>query len=179
MKIKAVLSRDELVAILDGDTYVEPSYLANLIASRCLPTVLRADVSIYNTWIDALLPLASTFPSYIVNFGIVDARLVRNIIPNLDDWFIKQMDAVTKVGGAVDISEYQLFGRLMRNNGWINKRALIFRRADLLVSTRRTIDQTTRLCLKHYQIVAFEWGHKSNALRRLAARLALGVRYSW
>ncbi len=179
LKIAAVSRSEGLAVVIDGDTVLRPKTIEKMIGDKII-AVTKESVEIYNAGL-ALIGVQSSnapYPSFVANFGLIDSDVLRDKFPEPDKFYIKWLEMIkaNKIG---DISEYQLFGTLMCNDGWRGKRINIFRRADLLSASPRPISDVCDQLLKRYDAVAFENHHAQGLFKKIAARVAVAVGYSW
>lgn len=179
LKIAAVTGAEGLVVIVDGDTVLRQSTIESMIFNK-LVAVTKESVSIYNAGLGLIgvHPLGSTYPSFVANFGLIDSDVLRTKCAEPSEFFGNWLELI-KNNKNGDISEYQLFGTLMRNNGWGARRINIFRRADLLSISSSSTSEVCRNLLKRYDAVAFEHHHSKGVFKKIAARAAAAIGYSW
>jgi hypothetical protein len=178
LKFRAASSAAGLVLILDGDTYLSPEYLRTALEHRMVSTT-NERVDRYERLLDQMELGVSCRQSFIANFGIVDPRLLVAAIPDLDQWFFKCVETVLDSAGRFDLADYQAFGRLMTADGWKSNSVRLFRRGDLLLNRRTVPRDIISRYRTTYPVIAFENKHERSRLRRLAALLAVKLRYSW
>jgi hypothetical protein len=180
LKLRLVENSDDLLVIMDGDTYVDPSYLDNCIKNKIVSSTLE-NIFIYNDILSKIdLKIKLRDISYISNFGIISADLFRMNINSVDDLFYKIYHYCVKNEKIFIISEYQLFGNIMLNNGWNSNFLKIFRRVDLLPINFFGIQRILYASnLLGFNALAVEQKHSKNIFNRIIAPILFLLGYSW
>lgn len=180
LKLKLVESSDDLLVIMDGDTYIDPFYLHNCIKNKIVTATLE-NIEIYNKmFINVELGIKLRETSFIANFGIISPNLFNKNFKSVDLLFFKIYNYGKENNVKFIISEYQIFGNVMLDNNWESKVFKFFRRGDLLpinfFGLRRIINYSN---LFGFDAIAFEANHSKNFLKKILAPVLLICRYSW
>lgn len=180
LKLKLVELSEDLLVIMDGDTFIDPIYLQNCI-DRKIITATHENVDLYNNMFRNIeLGLNIRDTSFIANFGIIYPNLFRSNIKSVNNLFYKIYNFCIVNNTQFLISEYQIFGNIMLDNNWNYKFFKFFRRGDLLPTKlfglRRIINLSKIL---RFNAIAFEVNHSNNFVKKLLAPLLFIFGYSW
>ncbi len=180
LKLKLVESSDDLLVIMDGDTYIDPIYLHNCIKNKTVTATLE-NIEIYNQMfrnIELGIKLRDT--SYIANFGIISPNLFRINFKSVNHLFYDIYNFCIENNTQFIISEYQIFGNVMLDNDWNSKFFKFFRRGDLLpikfFGLKKIINFSNFI---GFDAIAFEANHSKNFLNKILAPILFIFRYSW
>jgi hypothetical protein len=179
LKLAHTWEASESIFIHDGDTIFAPSLLSELQIAPFLLTT-NEDTAAYNAAArECGLPTHQA--SFVANGGVFLPTSLRALSVEPADWFIESIKkGVIANGLNGDFSEYQIMGSLLQAD-FQKKKIKIFRRFDLLVPSPLEFmaKEKCEIALKKYDAVAFEMAHNSTPLRKLLARLAYSIGYSW
>lgn len=180
LKLKSVELSSGIIVIIDGDSFLDPKYLDHCIKNKIISTS-NEDVSKYNSLLDSNgFTINKKNISYITNFGIISSELFRKKILSVDQYFQQLINYAANSKRSVDISEYQIFGNMMVEDGWKMRPLKFFRRGDLLLINLFGESFTISMSLLcGYKTIAFEHAHRRGLLKILLAQIIFLFNYSW
>lgn len=178
LKMAAAASFGRLVVVVDGDTVLNVADLMLREQDRRIPYT-RERAHGYRRFLDAYVRGPANERSFIANYGFIDGKVLLESMGQPRAVFLEWVDCVIEANGTLDISEYQLFGRLMARVGWRMSPVRLFRRADLLTKPGRDVDAVIAGLIPRYEAIAFEPQHHSSSFYRSAARLYAWANLSW
>ena len=165
LKYSIVLNRPErYVLIVDGD-----SVLSDGIDFSCLYSTMRTVPSSYRSFNKEMLgpDFGEEKRSFITNQMMFDSLILKDMIGQLggSDTWIDKVVTILKKNSNMHFSEYQMYAEycLIRNNGKY-KKLRVFRRFDC-------ISEGMDAGLKKYNLLAYEYQHKTGLLRKLRAKV--------
>jgi hypothetical protein len=174
LKIGFLRAQTQPLLLLDGDSIFKASIL-NLMTKNVM-FFTREKTWRYDRFNDRVLPTTTdNYPSFVTNGMYISEKLLDHLkcinLENVINNIILRPD--------LDFSEYQYFGTFRTSAEQITElRPLkIFRRGDLL---GRDIALIAEQFLKsNYDAIAFEPSHRISRLRKIAARVAYAVGWTW
>jgi hypothetical protein len=180
LKLKLVEASQDLLVIMDGDTYVDPIYLHNCIESKVVTSTLE-NVETYNKMFkNVKLGINIRETSYIANFGIISPNLFKANFESVDNLFLKIYKYSIEKNVQFTISEYQIFGNIMLDNNWKSRSFKFFRRGDLLPINFFGLTRIINIAnFLGFNAIAFEANHSRNFINKIIAPIVFIFRFSW
>ncbi len=180
LKLKLVEKSDDLLVIMDGDTYIDPIYLHNCIKNKVI-TATHENIESYNKMFRNLeLGIKIRDTSYIANFGIICPNSFKQNFKSIDNLYYKIYNFCITNNTQFLISEYQIFGNVMLSNNWNSQFFRFFRRGDLLPIKLFGLSRIIKISkILGFNAIAFENNHSKNFLTKILAPLLFIFGYSW